>query len=218
MIKGFIFDLDGVITDTAEYHYLAWKQLSDEKGWEFSRELNEQLRGVSRLDSLQIILDHNNVKLTQEEKEKFANLKNSYYTALLERITPKDLLPGVKEFLLTLRKNNIKTSIASASKNARVVLEKLQAIELFDNISDGNSVFNSKPAPDIFIHAAGSLGCKVNECVVVEDAEAGIKAAIIAGMRTIGVNPIEELKEATLKYKGIYQIEFEEMLKKLENI
>ncbi|MGL4672491.1 beta-phosphoglucomutase, partial [Cetobacterium sp.] len=176
MIKGFVFDLDGVITDTAEYHYLAWKKLADDNGWAFTREINERLRGVSRLDSLQIILDHNSVQLSFDEKNRLANLKNTNYVESLSSITPKDLLPGVKEFLTELRSKGYKTSIASASKNADIVLTKLEAKELFDNISDGNSVENSKPAPDVFIHAAGSIGCKARECVVVEDAEAGVLA------------------------------------------
>lgn len=215
MIKGFVFDLDGVITDTAEYHYLAWKKLADDNGWYFDREINEKLRGVSRLDSLQIILDYNKTKLEFEEKDRLANLKNDNYVIMLEKITPKDLLPGVREFLVELREKGFKTSIASASRNADKVLTKLEAKELFDNISDGNSVENSKPAPDVFIHAAGSIGCNSRECIVVEDAEAGVAAAKQAGMKAIGLGPVETLGEADLIYKGIYEINLEEVLKKL---
>ncbi|MGL4947151.1 MAG: beta-phosphoglucomutase [Cetobacterium sp.] len=217
MIKGFVFDLDGVITDTAEFHYAAWKKLSDDNGWEFSREINERLRGVSRMDSLQIILDHNSVVLDDEAKNRFATLKNTNYVESLSNITPKDLLPGVKEFLIELRAKGYKSSIASASKNADYVLTRLEAKELFDNISDGNSVENSKPAPDVFIHAAGSIGLKARDCVVVEDAEAGVRAGKIAGMKVIGLGPIETLGEADLVFKGIYEIDFNSMVNKLNH-
>ncbi|MGL5544017.1 MAG: beta-phosphoglucomutase [Cetobacterium sp.] len=217
MIKGFVFDLDGVITDTAEYHYLAWKKLADDNNWEFTREINEKLRGVSRLDSLQIILDHNKVELPFDEKNRLANLKNSNYVDSLGNITPKDLLPGVKEFLIELRNKGYKTSIASASKNADLVLTRLEAKELFDNISDGNSVENSKPAPDVFIHAAGSIGCRAKECVVVEDAEAGVEAGKIAGMKVIGLGPIETLGAADVVFKGMYEIDLDSVIQKLSN-
>ncbi|MGL5934148.1 beta-phosphoglucomutase [uncultured Cetobacterium sp.] len=215
MIKGFVFDLDGVITDTAEYHYLAWKKLADDNNWKFTREINEKLRGVSRLDSLQIILDYNEVDLSFEEKNRLANLKNTNYINSLGSITPKDLLPGVKEFLTELRDKGYKTSIASASKNANLVLTRLEAKDLFDNISDGNSVENSKPAPDVFIHAAGSIGCRAKECVVLEDAAAGVEAGKIAGMKVIGLGSIETLGAADVVFKGMYEIDLDFVIKKL---
>ncbi|MGL5637726.1 MAG: beta-phosphoglucomutase [Cetobacterium sp.] len=215
MIKGFVFDLDGVITDTAEYHYLAWKKLADDNNWKFTREINEKLRGVSRLDSLQIILDYNEVELSFEEKNRLANLKNTNYINSLGSITPKDLLPGVKEFLTKLRDKGYKTSIASASKNANLVLTRLEAKDLFDNISDGNSVENSKPAPDVFIHAAGSIGCRAKECVVLEDAAAGVEAGKIAGMKVIGLGSIETLGAADVVFKGMYEIDLDFVIKKL---
>ena len=215
-IKGFIFDLDGVVTDTAEYHYLAWKKLSDDNGWHFDRELNEKLRGVSRLDSLQIILDYNDVELEFEEKDRLANLKNMNYVQMLQKVTPADLLPGVKEFLIELREKGFKTSVASASKNADLVLPNLEAKGLFDNISDGNSVENSKPAPDIFIHAAGSIGCMTKECIVVEDAEAGIVAAKLAGMKAIGLGSEEKLGKADFIFKGIYEINLDDIIKRIQ--
>ncbi len=214
-IRGFIFDLDGVITDTAEYHYLAWKKLSDDNGWNFDRELNEKLRGVSRLDSLQIILDHNDVELEFEEKDRLANLKNVNYVQMLQKVTPADLLPGVKEFLIELREKGFKTSVASDSKNADLVLTNLEAKGLFDNISDGNSVENSKPAPDVFIHAAGSIGCTAKECIVVEDAEAGVAAAKLAGMKAIGLGPEETLGKADFIFKGIYEINLDDIIKRI---
>lgn len=194
MCKAFIFDLDGVITDTAELHFQAWDRLCQEQGWYFDRDINEQLRGVSRQDSLKIILDGREVD--EETFERSLKQKNDYYLELLGGITNKDILPGIETLLLELNAKGIKVALASASKNARSILHKLGLTALFDAIGDGWSVNRSKPAPDVFIHAAGQVGVNVNECVVVEDAEAGVEAARNAGMKVIGIGPQERVGQA----------------------
>lgn len=198
MFKAFIFDLDGVITDTAELHYLAWQQLADEEGLSFNREINERLRGVSRRASLEIIL--NNQTRAENDLEALMERKNSYYVDRLNSITHRDILPGIEHFLLELRAKRIKISLASASKNALPILHHLGLYPLFDAVADGWSVERSKPAPDVFIYAAGQLGINTRECVVVEDAEAGIIAARQAGMRVIGIGPQERTVLANWRF------------------
>ncbi len=188
-IKGFIFDLDGVLTDTAEWHYRAWQRLADEEGLPFDRNANEALRGVSRRESLLLIVGkkHYSEAALKEMMER----KNRYYLASIQSITPKDLLPGGVELLTKIRKAGMKIAIGSASKNARTVIEKLGLADLVDAIADGESVAPPKPAPDLFLYAAAQLGLDPAHCVVVEDAAVGIEAAIAAGMRTIGLGPVE---------------------------
>ena len=185
MIKGYIFDLDGVITDTAEYHFLAWKQLADEEGLPFTREDNEQLRGISRRESLLRLLKGRVIPETIMET--WMERKNDYYKSYLDDITPANRLPGVTAFLDDARQQGIKCAIGSASKNAKSVLEKLKLIGIFDVIGDGFSVVNQKPAPDLFVWAAGGLHVAVNQAVVFEDAEAGISAAKAAGCYSVGI-------------------------------
>ncbi|WP_421197541.1 beta-phosphoglucomutase [Aeromonas enteropelogenes] len=198
MCKAFIFDLDGVITDTAELHYQAWQRMADEEGYYFDREINEKLRGVSRQASLNIIL--NGKTISEEKFETLMTRKNGYYVELLNTISAKDILPGIESFLLELKARGIKVALASASKNARPILHRLGLTSLFDAIGDGWSVKRSKPAPDVFIHAAGQVGVNVDECIVVEDAEAGIDAAIDAGMRVVGIGPDERVGHATWRF------------------
>lgn len=208
MIRGFIFDLDGVITDTAELHYQAWKRLSDDMGWNFDRELNESLRGVSRMDSINIIKEHNKAETSKVELTELATLKNNIYVGSLDQLGPEDYLPGAQELLNLLRLEGFKVALGSASKNSTKVLEQLGAQKYFDVIGDGNSVSKSKPAPDIFIFGAKKLGLKPEECIVYEDAEAGIDAAKAGGFNTVGIGPkdrvghadvcFETMKEATL--------------------
>jgi len=200
MIKGFIFDLDGVITDTAELHYQAWKALANEKGWKFDREVNEKLRGVSRMDSLQIILEHNNARLDEETLHELATKKNAIYVSSLDRMTPHDFLPGAKELLETLRENNFKIALGSASKNSSKVLQQLGAKTLFDVIGDGNSVKKSKPSPDIFLFGAERLGLAPEECVVYEDAESGVDAAKAGGFHSVGIGPEERVGHADVRF------------------
>lgn len=200
MIKGFIFDLDGVITDTAELHFLAWKKLADKMQWAFDREVNEELRGVSRMDSLQIIKNHNKANVAHEKLMKLAAMKNDLYVDSLETLTPNDYLSGAKELLVHLRKEGFKVALGSASKNSSKVLRQLDAMKYFDVIGDGNSVSKSKPAPDIFLFGAKKLGLKPQECVVYEDAEAGVDAAKAGGFYSVGIGPAERVGHADIRF------------------
>jgi beta-phosphoglucomutase len=170
-IKAVIFDLDGVITDTSEYHYQAWKRLADEEGIPFSRDDNDKLRGVSRSECLKILL--NGKQVSAEQFQEMMDRKNRYYVELLKQMTSKNILSGAKELVLDVRRRGIKIAIASVSKNTRTVLQGTGIEDLFDVIVDGYSVKNTKPAPDIFLFAAKELGVKPEDCAVVEDAEAG---------------------------------------------
>lgn len=205
MIKGFIFDLDGVITDTAELHFLAWKALADEMGWNFDREVNEKLRGVSRLDSIGIIMDHNSVSLPEEEVLTLATKKNDIYVASLDQISPDDYLPGARELLTHLRQEGFKVALGSASKNSTKVLAQLDATKYFDVIGDGNSVSKSKPAPDIFLFGAEKLELKPEECVVYEDAESGVDAAKAGGFHAVGIGPKERVGHADVRFDDMKQ-------------
>ncbi|BFP42572.1 beta-phosphoglucomutase [Flavobacteriaceae bacterium GF1] len=200
MIKGFIFDLDGVITDTAELHYLAWKKLSDDMGWAFDREVNEKLRGVSRMDSIHIIKDHNNAQVSEAKLMELATLKNNIYVDSLDQMSPKDYLSGAQELLTLLRQEGFKVALGSASKNSTKVLSQLEATKFFDVIGDGNSVSKSKPAPDIFLYGAKKLDLQPNECIVYEDAEAGIDAAQAGGFYTVGIGPEERVGHADVRF------------------
>lgn len=203
MIKGFIFDLDGVITDTAELHYEAWKKLADEMGWEFDRELNEKLRGISRLDSIKVIMDHNKVTLDEETINKLANKKNDIYVASLDNITPEDYLPGARELLTHLRTEGFNVALGSASKNAVKVLQQLKAMMYFDIIGDGTSVNKSKPAPDIFLYGSEKMKLQPDECIVFEDAEKGIDAAKAGGFHSVGIGPKERVGHADLRFDSM---------------
>ena len=187
MIAAAIFDLDGVIVRSDRYHYLSWKRLSDEQGWHFDEELNHQLRGVSRLASLQIILDHNQATPTMAEKEAMATRKNGYYRTLLADISASDLLPGALEAIAAMRSGGLRTAVASGSKNAGYILERLAIETLFDALVTGHDVQRPKPDPQLFLLAAERLAIEPARCVVFEDAPAGIEAAIRGGMDSIGV-------------------------------
>lgn len=209
-IKAFIFDLDGVITDTAEFHYQSWKKLAEIEGFLFNREDNEQLRGVSRRRSLEILLKGK--KYPEEKMQEMMDSKNKYYQELIESIASSDLLPGVNKLLTELADRGYKLAVASASKNAKPVIKNLGVEYLFDTISDGYSVEKTKPAPDLFLYTAEKLGVKPEECVVVEDAEAGIEAALAAGMVAIGIGPEERVGKAHYRFNFIKDIELEEII------
>lgn len=199
-LKAVIFDLDGVITDSARYHYLAWKTLADKLNINFDEEYNEKLKGVSRLESLDLILQNGNMKdsFSVEEKEKMANDKNEYYKELIKEITPKDILPGIKELLIELKSKEIKTAIASVSKNAFAIIDNLKLNEYFDYIVDAAKVERAKPYPDIFLNAAQTLGISPKDCVGIEDAKAGIQAIKSANMAAIGVGTPSQMEGADI--------------------
>jgi beta-phosphoglucomutase len=213
LIQAFIFDLDGVITDTAEYHYRAWKRLADEEGLPFRREDNEALRGVSRRESLMLLLKG---RVYPEAKlQAMMARKNGYYLEFVKEITSRDLLPGAKELLGELRAAGYKTALGSASKNAGEVLERLGIQALFDVVSDGYSVERQKPAPDLFLHAAEQLGLPPGDCVVVEDAAAGIEAAQAGGFYSVGLGPPERVGAADVVFPGLDGVRLADLLKAL---
>ena len=208
-IQAFIFDLDGVITDTAEFHFLAWKQLADEEGIAFTREDNEQLRGVSRRESLNRMLKGRPIE--EATAQAWMERKNDYYRKYLETITPDHALPGVPQFLNEAKDAGIKLGIGSASKNAHDVLARLQLLAIFDAIGDGYSVVNTKPAPDLFIWVAGRLNTPPNQAVVFEDAEAGIDAALAGGFYTVGIGTAN-VQKANLVASGLGALSVKQVL------
>ncbi|MEH2287110.1 beta-phosphoglucomutase [Nostoc sp.] len=215
-IQGFIFDLDGVLTDTAELHYLGWQKLADEEGIPFNREANEALRGVSRRASLMLILKDR--PYSEAKIEEMMERKNGYYVELLQKMTPKDLLPGAIALLDELRQAGIKIGIGSGSKNARPVLERLGIIDKVDAIADGYSVQEPKPAPDLFLYAAKQLGIEPEQSVVVEDAAAGVEAALAAGMWAIGLGPVERVGSAHIVLPSLAGIKWVDLREQLSNI
>jgi len=204
--KGALFDLDGVIVDTAKYHYLAWKRLADELGFEFTEEHNEKLKGVSRMRSLEILLEIGGLSSTDVEKLAMAEKKNNWYVEYIKIMDKSEILKGAREYLLKLRKEGIKIALGSASKNAPMILQNLEITELFDAIIDGNKVSKAKPDPEVFLLGAKELGLEPADCIVYEDAEAGIEAARRAGMGTIGIGKKDILKEADMVVSGLYEL------------
>lgn len=196
MIKAAIFDLDGVIIDTAHYHYIAWKRLASEFGITLTHENNEMLKGVSRMRSLEIILSLGNLELPEQQKEQLAEKKNKWFVEYIESIRPEEIFPGVIDLIRNLRKQKIKIGLASSSKNAPRVIELLGIAKDFDTLVDGTMITQSKPDPEIFLLAAHKLGIAPHECVVFEDAEAGVEAALAAGMKCVGVGSVEQLGKA----------------------
>ena len=209
-LKAVIFDLDGVITDTSEYHYQAWKRLADEEGIPFNRDDNDKLRGVSRSECLKILL--NGKRVSAEQFQEMMDRKNEYYVELLRQMTSENILSGAEEIVLELKKRGIKTAIASVSKNTRTVLKGTGIENLFDIVVDGYSVKNTKPAPDIFLYAAKELGVKPEDCAVVEDAEAGIDAALAGNMLSIGIGPEERVGKARYRFEKIGDITLTKLL------
>lgn len=199
-LQAVIFDLDGVITDSAKYHYLAWKELADELNIPFDEEYNEKLKGVSRMESLELILKNGDAcdKYTAEEKEAMAEKKNDNYRELIKQITPADILPGIMGFLKELKENHIKVALASVSKNAPFILSQLQIEKDFDYVADAAAVPNAKPFPDIFLAGRDEFGLDSKNCVGVEDARTGIEAIHRAGMKAVGVGTPAEMEEADL--------------------
>lgn len=213
MVKACIFDLDGVIVDTAVYHFKAWKRLANHLGFDFTEEENEKLKGVSRVRSLQLILEWGGVEKTTEEQSQLADLKNSWYVEMIKEMKPDEILPGAKEFLLSVRNAGLKTALGSASKNSRTILEKVGILELFDSIIDGNTVSASKPDPEVFLKGAQSLGLNPEDCVVFEDAIAGVEAALAGGMKVVGIGEPANLKDANLVVAGLHEMNLDKLYK-----
>lgn len=188
MIKAVIFDLDGVIVSTDECHYKAWKKLADEEGIFFDRTINERLRGVSRMESLEIVLEKAEKTYTEEEKLSLAERKNNCYKEFIKSLTPSDILEGVMVNLEDLKAKGIKIAIGSSSKNTPIILKQIGLDNYFDAVSDGNNIKKSKPDPEVFLKAADMLGIPYENCMIVEDADAGIEAGKRAGMKTLAVN------------------------------
>ena len=180
--QAIIFDLDGVICHTDRYHYLAWKQLADELGIYFDETINHRLRGVSRMESLEIVLERSDRTFTEEEKLLYAEKKNEVYKELLKQMSPKDLSEEVKQTLDELRAKGLKLGIGSSSKNARFILSRIGLEDYFDAVCDGNCISRSKPDPEVFVKAAAMLSTPAERCLVVEDAKAGVEAAVAGGM------------------------------------
>lgn len=212
-IKACLFDLDGVIVDTAKYHFIAWRELAHELGFEFTEENNERLKGVSRITSLEILLEVGGIVLTEEKKKELAERKNEEYVSHIAKMTPREILPGVVDFLNELKRNGIKRAIGSASKNTPIILERLEIASYFDAVIDGNKVSRAKPDPEVFLKGAEELGVLPSECVVFEDAVAGIEAAIKGGMKSVGIGRTEILGNADLVIPGFKNFSVEQLFK-----
>ena len=212
-ILGLLFDLDGVITDTAEYHYLAWRNLAESLNIEFTREFNENLKGISRMASLDKILKHGNKVLSQKEKEILAEIKNSEYVALIEQVSQKDILPNIENTLKLAKSLNLRIALTSASKNGPYLLEKLGLIEYFDAIVNPEWIENGKPDPEIFVTGAASLGLKPAECIGFEDAYAGIEAINAAGSFSVGIGDVNILSASDFLVSNTEELDLIAILK-----
>ncbi len=197
-IKAFLFDLDGVIVDTAIFHYQAWKKMANGLGFDIDEEFNETLKGISRMDSLNAILKHGNLEISEEQKLELAARKNADYLELVNTMTPANILPGVSSFLAEARAMGVKIALGSASKNSNLILEKIGVKPFFDAIIDGNQVSRSKPDPEVFVKGAQSLGFENESCIVFEDAFAGVEAAKAANMKAVGIGSSKVLFNADI--------------------
>ena len=210
--RACIFDLDGVVVDTAKYHYIAWKRLTEDLDILFTEIDNERLKGVSRMDSLEIILEIGGKQLNISEKLELATLKNKWYIEYVSRMTPRDILPGTLEFIDVLKKNRIKIALGSASRNTPLILNRIGMNNAFDAVADGNTVSKAKPDPEVFIEAARMVDIETGRCVVFEDALAGIEAALNAGMICIGIGDKNILKDAHMVVKGLYEMDLNKLI------
>jgi beta-phosphoglucomutase len=209
--QAIIFDLDGVLTDTSEYHYRAWKHLADDEKIPFTRGENDaHLRGIGRRASLEYLIRHRHY--SEQQIQEMMERKNRYYQQCIRSMTPAEVVAGGRELLQEIRQLGIKTAIASASKNSRTVLEHLKLIPLFDGIADGSSVVNGKPAPDIFVYAAGLVGVPTPDCLGIEDAAAGVEAIKAAGMRALGIGPRERFHGADAVLPSLANLRLAQLL------
>lgn len=214
MLKGIIFDLDGVITDTAEFHFRAWQKLGGKIDISFDREFNENLKGISRMESLERILEYGGraEDFTEDEKVVLATEKNEDYQELITEITPEDILPGIEDFITACQEKGIKVALASASRNGPTILKNLELSEVFEVVVDPATLSKGKPDPEIFLRGAEMLGLAVSECIGVEDAEAGIEAINGAGMFSVGVGSAESMKEADLFVENTADLDLEKII------
>jgi beta-phosphoglucomutase len=217
-IKACLFDLDGVVVDTAKYHFIAWQTLAKDLGFEFTPEDNERLKGVSRMQSLDILLEIGGMQFSNQEKQKMAEKKNALYVSFIEKMTPLEILPGIEKFLQELKKNSIKTALGSASKNTPIILDRIRLSRLFDAVVDGNSITEAKPNPEVFLKGAEALGVQPAECVVFEDAIAGIEAARNGGMYCVGIGHPETLELADLVIPGFETFTVEKLLNVIKHL
>ena len=208
-LKACLFDLDGVIVDTAKFHFIAWKEIAAELGFEFTEKENELLKGVSRIRSLDILLETGKISKSEEEKIQLADRKNTRYLEYVLQMKEEDVLPGVERFLNDLRSNGILIALGSASKNAPLILDRIRLTEKFDAVVDGNSVSKAKPDPEVFLKCAELLNVTPDECVVFEDAQAGIDAALNGGMKVVGVGSPENLSFADYIIPGFKKLDYE---------
>jgi beta-phosphoglucomutase len=214
-LKACLFDLDGVIVDTAHYHFKAWRWLANSLGFDFTEHQNEQLKGISRMESLELILTWGKVTLSQVDKEHWATQKNDKYLELISSMTPKEQLPNVKHFLDELKDQDIKIVLGSASKNAPMILNQIDLFHYFDAIIDGNNVTKGKPDPQVFQLGAAAVNLDPSNCVVFEDALAGVEAGLAAGMKVVGIGQANVLKNATVVYSGFEDFNLKSLLKEL---
>jgi beta-phosphoglucomutase len=209
---GCLFDLDGVLVDTAVYHFKAWKDLANSLGFDFTEAQNEQLKGISRIRSLELILEWGGVEKTQAEQHVLATTKNDAYVKMISNMTADELLPGSLKLLQDLKAAGIKIALGSASKNSGLILERTGLAPLFDAIVDGNHVSTSKPDPEVFLKGAELLGVDPKHCIVFEDAQAGVQAAIAGKMKVVGIGEAANLKGADLVIKDLSEITVEEIV------
>lgn len=211
-IKACIFDLDGVIVDTAKYHFDAWRRMANEVGFDFKEKENEKLKGVSRMGSLNLILEWAGIEKSEEEKQQLAFQKNEWYLEMVNEMNASETLPGVVDLLDTLDSRGIKIALGSASKNAELILKKIGLHDRFEAIVDGNKVIKGKPDPEVFQKGAAALGIDPKNCIVFEDAAKGIQAANAAGMFSVGIGNADVLSKANVVIPGFNNISFDEIL------
>lgn len=217
MIKACLFDLDGVIVDTAKYHFKAWRKMANAIGFDFSEKENEKLKGVSRTDSINLILGWGGVTLTEEEKVKWAAQKNDWYLEFLQKMDKKEILPGALELVQDLKQKGYRIALGSSSKNAVLALSKVGMLHFFEEIIDGTKTTRSKPDPQVFQMGATALDCQPNECIVFEDAESGVEAALAGGFYAVGMGSPDNLGKAHLVLSTLADITIEEIIKNVES-
>ncbi len=216
MYKVLLFDLDGVIVETAHFHYQAWRRLANEKlGFDISADFNETLKGVSRLDSLDLILKHGNKSLDQDTKTEYATLKNDWYLALASQMTASEILPGITDFFEQIKATDLKIGLGSVSKNAKMILEAVGMLHDFDVIIDGTCISKGKPDPEVFLKGAEAFGVLPSECIVFEDAVAGVEAGKRAGMKVVGIGQPEILTRANVVFENLSDVKLSSLLNSL---